>query len=124
MNTNLELTEAENQAIDNGLHRLFLDQLAEVYHAEQQLTQALPELVRAARSPDLRSALETQLAETKNHISHLNEVFLSLNERLDDLEDDGRETDAPPVWNDTLIIPGPGAGKTPATTVGADAHRS
>jgi ferritin-like metal-binding protein YciE len=64
----------------NGLHELFLDELADMYSAEQQLTKALPKLAKAAHSEELREAFEMHLEETENHVSRLEQVFESLDE--------------------------------------------
>jgi ferritin-like metal-binding protein YciE len=64
----------------NGLHELFLEELADMYNAEQQLTKALPKLARAAQDESLREAFESHLEETENHISRLEQVFESLDE--------------------------------------------
>ena len=68
--------------MDNELHQLFLDELADVYNAEQQLTKALPKLAKAAESDELREALEQHLEETEEHISRLEQVAESLDETL------------------------------------------
>ena len=57
-------THATDESMDNGLHDLFLDELADMYHAERQLTTALPKMIKAAQSDELRSALEAHLDET------------------------------------------------------------
>jgi len=74
--------ESESQGMDNELHQLFLDELADVYNAEQQLTKALPKLAKAAESDELREALEQHLEETEEHISRLEQVAESLDETL------------------------------------------
>src|SRR5436305_677848 len=76
-------TENESESgMDNELHELFLDELADVYSAEQQLTKALPKLAKAAESDELREALEQHLEETEGHISRLEQVAESLDETL------------------------------------------
>ena len=40
----------------NTLHDAFLDELRDMYHAEKQLTNALPKLAKKAKSPDLTDA--------------------------------------------------------------------
>jgi ferritin-like metal-binding protein YciE len=70
------------EKMDNELHKLFLDELADIYNAEQQLTKALPKLAKAAESDELREALEEHLEETEEHISRLEQVAESLNETL------------------------------------------
>ena len=64
----------------NRLHALFLDELADMYSAEQQLTKALPKLAKAAQSDELREAIQSHLEETETHVSRLDQVFESLDE--------------------------------------------
>lgn len=64
----------------NGLHKLFLEELADIYNAEQQLTKALPKLAKAANNDQLRRAIEDHLEDTEKHVSRLEEVFSSLEE--------------------------------------------
>ena len=66
--------------MNNRLHALFLDELADVYSAEQQLTKALPKLAKSAKNGQLREAFASHLAETEKHVSRLDEVFASLDE--------------------------------------------
>ena len=68
--------------MDNDLHELFLDELADVLSAELQLTKALPKMAKAAESDDLRQAFEDHLAETEEHVSRLEEVAEGLGEKL------------------------------------------
>jgi ferritin-like metal-binding protein YciE len=74
--------EESDLGMDNDLHALFLDQLADVYNAEQQLTKALPKMAKAAQADELREAIEQHLEETEEHISRLEQVFESLDETL------------------------------------------
>ena len=76
-----EDTESESK-MDNDLHELFIDELADLYSAEQQLTKALPKMAKAAESDELREALEEHLEETEEHMSRLEQVFESLDETL------------------------------------------
>jgi ferritin-like metal-binding protein YciE len=57
------------------LNDLFVEQLQDLYDAEQRLTQALPKMAEAANSTQLKSAFEDHLSETKGHVSRLEEVF-------------------------------------------------
>jgi ferritin-like metal-binding protein YciE len=70
----------ESEAMDSDLHDLFLDELADILNAEQQLTKALPKLAAAAILEDLRAAFESHLAETNHQITRLEQVFMSLHE--------------------------------------------
>jgi len=74
--------ESGNEGMDTDLHKLFLDELADVYNAEQQLTKALPKLAKAAESDELREAIEEHLQETEEHISRIEQVAESLDETL------------------------------------------
>jgi ferritin-like metal-binding protein YciE len=67
----------------NGtLHDAFLDELRDAYDAEKQVLKALPKMARAATSPDLRSAFESHLEETRGQVDRLEQVFASLDERV------------------------------------------
>lgn len=60
------------------LKDLFVEQVEDLYDAEQRLVDALPDLVDAANSSELRSAFENHLTETKEHVSRLESVFKQL----------------------------------------------
>jgi ferritin-like metal-binding protein YciE len=64
------------------LEKLFLDELADIYNAETQLTKALPKMAKAAQSEELRSAFEEHLEQTKEQINRLDQVFESLGESM------------------------------------------
>src|SRR5687767_15662607 len=62
----------------NSLHDLFLEELADIYHAEKQLLKALPKMASAASSAELKEAFESHLEETQEQIQRLEQVFESL----------------------------------------------
>jgi ferritin-like metal-binding protein YciE len=64
------------------LHDAFIDELRDLYDAEKQLTKALPKLAKASSNPDLRTAFESHLEETRGHVERLEEVFGSLDEKV------------------------------------------
>ena len=64
------------------LHDAFMDELRDLYDAEKQLTKALPKLAKAATNPELRTAFETHLEETRGQVERLEEVFGSLDEKV------------------------------------------
>jgi ferritin-like metal-binding protein YciE len=75
---------------ENGtLHDAFLDELRDTYDAEKQLIKALPKMAKAATSPDLRTAFETHLEETRGHVERLEQVFESLEEKVKGKHCDG-----------------------------------
>ena len=57
---------------------LFEHTLKDVYYAENALTKALPKVSKAAKSPELKKAVDDHLAETKDQISKLKKVFASI----------------------------------------------
>jgi ferritin-like metal-binding protein YciE len=75
-------TEDQNFGMDNDLHELFLDELADVHNAEQQLTKALPKMAKTAESDELRRAFEEHLQQTREHVSRLEQVAKNLGESI------------------------------------------
>lgn len=57
------------------LKDLFLDELADMYDAEQRIVKALPKLAKAATCDDLKGALQSHLKETEGHVKKLEQVF-------------------------------------------------
>jgi ferritin-like metal-binding protein YciE len=64
-----------------SLHELFLTELQDIYDAETQLVKALPKMVEKANYPELKSAIEEHLGQTRNQVRRLEEVFESLGEK-------------------------------------------
>jgi ferritin-like metal-binding protein YciE len=54
---------------------LFLHTLRDIYYAENKIVQALPEMIEKAHDAQLRQGFQTHLAETKNHVRRLEQVF-------------------------------------------------
>jgi len=54
---------------------LFLEQMEDLYDAEQRLVKALPKMASAAHNSALKSAFQTHLHETQNHVSRLEQAF-------------------------------------------------
>jgi ferritin-like metal-binding protein YciE len=57
------------------LRELFIEELADIYSAEQQLVKALPKMAKAASSEELREGIEHHLEQTEEHVSRLEQVF-------------------------------------------------
>ena len=62
----------------NSLDEMFLMEVDELYHAERQLTRALPKAAKKASSPELKSAIEEHCQQTEGHVKRLEEVFKML----------------------------------------------
>lgn len=59
----------------DSFETLFLDQLQDLYDAEQRLVKALPQMAQAAHEPSLKSAFQDHLRQTENHVKRLERVF-------------------------------------------------
>jgi ferritin-like metal-binding protein YciE len=57
------------------MDELFVDELKDLYSAEKQITRALPKLVKAATSDELRQAFQSHLEETNGHVARLEKAF-------------------------------------------------
>ncbi len=59
----------------SSVEELFLDELKDLYSAEQQITKSLPKMAKASTSEELKAAFEEHLNETKGQIERLDRVF-------------------------------------------------
>jgi ferritin-like metal-binding protein YciE len=65
---------------EQGLKQLYIDELKDLYNAENQLVKALPKLVKGAQSNELRQGFEEHLEQTKGHVQRLEQIFEMLGE--------------------------------------------
>ena len=63
---------------DPGLKELYIDELKDLYNAENQLVKALPKMAKAASSDELRQGFEKHLEQTKDHVQRLEKIFQAL----------------------------------------------
>lgn len=63
------------------LQELYLDELRDVYDAENQLLKALPKMAKTATNEELKAAFEQHLEQTQEHVSRLERVFEELGEK-------------------------------------------
>jgi ferritin-like metal-binding protein YciE len=54
---------------------LFVHTLRDIYYAEKQIVQALPEMINKSNDPQLKQGFQTHLRETENHVKRLEQVF-------------------------------------------------
>lgn len=64
-----------------ALKDVLLDELRDMYSAENQLVKALPKLAKGAINPKLRSLLTAHQAETKGQVERLKKVFSLLDKK-------------------------------------------
>jgi ferritin-like metal-binding protein YciE len=67
-------------AIQN-LHDLFVHTLQDIYFAEQTIVKKLPKLAEKASSSQLKAGFDQHLAETKEHVKRLDQVFAGIDEK-------------------------------------------
>ena len=65
---------------NEGLKELYIDELKDLYNAENQLLKALPKMAKAASSEELRQGFEEHLEQTRGHVERLEDIFKSLDE--------------------------------------------
>jgi ferritin-like metal-binding protein YciE len=66
--------------MSEGLKELYIDELKDLYNAENQLIKALPKMAKAASSDELRQGFEKHLEQTMGHVKRLEEIFHALGE--------------------------------------------
>lgn len=65
----------------NALKELMIDELRDLYDAENRLVKALPKMAKASTSKELRSGFQAHLEQTRGHVDRLAEIFDSLGEK-------------------------------------------
>jgi ferritin-like metal-binding protein YciE len=101
------------------LQDVFVDQLKDMYNAENQILKALPKMAKTASSPDLKQAFEEHLEQTRTHVERLDQVLQMIEETakgkkckgMEGLLEEGKETlemkrEATPAALDAAIIAG------------------
>jgi len=66
----------------NPLEELLIDELKDIYSAENQIIKALPKMAKGASSPELKRGFEKHLEETKRQVERLNQIAESMEIRL------------------------------------------
>lgn len=64
----------------NSLQDLYLEQLKDLYDAEQQIIKALPKMIEEVTSKDLEQELTQHLNVTKTQATRLEKIFAALGE--------------------------------------------
>ena len=64
-----------------ALKELYIDELKDIYNAENQLVKALPKMAKAATSDELRTGFEGHLEQTRGHVQRLEQIFKELGEK-------------------------------------------
>src|SRR6202162_6412291 len=64
-----------------ALKELYIEELKDIYNAENQLVKALPKMAKAANSEELRTGFEEHLEQTRGHVQRLEQIFKELGEK-------------------------------------------
>lgn len=102
-----------------SLRELFIEELQDLYSAENQILEALPKMIEEATSPELQKGFKEHLEQTKGHVRRLDQIFDQLGDKADReektckgmegiIEDNEEllETDAEPEVLDAGMIAG------------------
>ena len=65
----------------DSLRTLWIEELRDLYNAENQLLKALPKMAKRATTPELKKAFQSHLAETETHVERLDEIFVKLGKK-------------------------------------------
>jgi ferritin-like metal-binding protein YciE len=65
----------------NTLRDLYVEQLQDLYSAENQLVEALPKMAKAASHPQLKQAFQNHLAETQRQVQRLDQIFQGIGQK-------------------------------------------
>lgn len=92
------------------LEDLFLDELKDIYNAEQQILKALPRMAKKASAPELRKAFEQHLKQTEAQVQRLERVFAKMNQKakgktckgMQGLIEEGKEMMSEDISDDVL----------------------
>jgi len=60
------------------LEKFFMDQLKDIYYAEQQILKALPEMEEACTTEQLKEAFNDHLHQTQKHVKRLEKAFTAM----------------------------------------------
>jgi ferritin-like metal-binding protein YciE len=99
----------------DSLRKLYIEELRDLYSAENQLLKALPKMAKAASAPKLQDAFQVHLKETSNQVKRLETIFETLGTRpqgktckaMEGLIEEGEELikeDAEPAIRDAGLI--------------------
>jgi ferritin-like metal-binding protein YciE len=94
---------------------LFVHMLRDIYYAEKQIIQALPEMIEKSSDAQLKQGFQSHLRETENHVTRLEQVFRlhgkepkgvdcpAIDGIIEEAEDVAGEVDAKAVMDAALI---------------------
>jgi ferritin-like metal-binding protein YciE len=99
----------------DSLHDLYVEELKDLYNAENQLLKALPRMAKAATAPELKAAFAEHLEVTRTQVERLEQIFEGLEvspkgkkcKAMEGLVEEGKEImgeDGDPAVIDAALI--------------------
>jgi len=99
----------------DSLHDLYVNELKDLYNAENQLLKALPRMAKAATAPELKEAFTEHLDVTRKQVERLDTIFAELGvspkgkkcKAMEGLVEEGKEVmeeDGDPAVIDAALI--------------------
>jgi ferritin-like metal-binding protein YciE len=73
----------------DSLEDVLVHELNDLYSAEDQLVEALPQMAEAASNKELKNAIEQHLEETRDHRDRLQDIFGGMGKRRTGVECEG-----------------------------------
>jgi ferritin-like metal-binding protein YciE len=64
----------------DSLRTLLIEQLKDIYDAENRLTKALPKLIKKSTHDELKTALQDHLEQTEEHVARIEQAFEELDQ--------------------------------------------
>ena len=64
----------------DSLRTLVIEELKDIYDAENRLTKAIPKLVKKSTNGQLKTALQDHLAQTEEHVARIEQAFEQLDQ--------------------------------------------
>ncbi len=66
-----------------SLRELFIEELQDLYSAENQILEALPKMIEEASAPELKAGFSQHLEQTRNQVTRLDQIFDQLGKDVD-----------------------------------------
>jgi ferritin-like metal-binding protein YciE len=73
--------QVQTKEMRMSLESVLVDELKDLYNAENQLVKALPKMAKGASSPELKELFTEHLEETKGQVERLKQIFELLGQR-------------------------------------------
>jgi ferritin-like metal-binding protein YciE len=93
-----------------SLQELLIEEMRDIYNAENQLLKAMPKMAKKASSPQLKKAFETHMKETEGQVERLQKIFDKLGKKatgkkcaaMEGLIEEGKEMMGEDMEDDTM----------------------